>query len=223
MCFSPEASFTVGCLLLGGGCFTVRKALNKRDMLVFSFFPIVFGLHQIIEGMVWISLDDSEGSIWQTLYFSIAILFWPLVAPIATLTAEYSSQRRRILWLFVALGFALVVYFLWKLLFVWTEIQVTVEGHSLRYQPLPLSAGTPTWVRFAYAFVAIGSPLVSSRRMVQFLGVGVGIAFLITFIAMNAVYVSTWCMAAAVLSCILYFAIGSADQSYPKLQTSAAT
>jgi hypothetical protein len=59
--------------------------------------------------------------------------------------------------------------------------------------------------------------------MIQLFGAGVGIAFVVTFIAANAVYFSTWCMASAVLSCFLYLAIGSPSRSYPKFRLSSAS
>jgi hypothetical protein len=74
MCFSPEASFGSGVLLSVVAVATLRKAaLNDRSMLGFAMFPAIFGAHQLIEGMVWITMDDNaKGMLWRYLYFSIA-------------------------------------------------------------------------------------------------------------------------------------------------------
>jgi hypothetical protein len=90
MCVSAEASFAAGSVLAVAGAATVRRALRyDRSMLVFSLFPVVFSLHQFIEGAVWLSVDGViEESIFRYLYIVIAILLWPVLTAFASAFAE---------------------------------------------------------------------------------------------------------------------------------------
>jgi len=53
MCYSLEASVNAGVCLAIVGAGVVRKALRfDRKMLAFACFPLVFSVHQFIEGAV---------------------------------------------------------------------------------------------------------------------------------------------------------------------------
>jgi hypothetical protein len=52
MCFSPEADFVVGTVIAGVGVETVRRVRLGRELIV-GALPLLFGLHQLVEGFVW--------------------------------------------------------------------------------------------------------------------------------------------------------------------------
>jgi len=54
MCFSATASFIAGVSLLVLGVATVKKAKRKAE-IPFAMIPLLFGVQQIIEGMLWLS------------------------------------------------------------------------------------------------------------------------------------------------------------------------
>ena len=211
MCFSPEASFGSGVLLSVVAVATLRKAaLNDRSMLGFAMFPAIFGAHQLIEGMVWITMDDNaKGMLWRYLYFSIATLCWPMLTPYASWMAERQPFRRQIFLTFFAMGCCLTAYLTWKLAIEYTSIDVPKVCHSLSYVCQPLSAHPPFWIDYIYAAVTVIPLLGSSRPHIQRFGIGVLVAFGVTFSLLHSVYFSTWCMASAILSAIIYFAIGT--------------
>ena len=56
MCFSATANF-VGSGVLGAiGFVTVTKVKHRREVL-FASLPVLFAIHQFIEGFVWLGLD----------------------------------------------------------------------------------------------------------------------------------------------------------------------
>ena len=56
MCFSATANF-VGSGVLGAvGVVTLTKVKHRREVL-FASLPVLFAIHQFIEGFVWLGLD----------------------------------------------------------------------------------------------------------------------------------------------------------------------
>src|SRR5258708_10605191 len=56
MCFSATANF-VGSGVLGAvGVVTLTKVKHRRELL-FASLPVLFAVHQFIEGFVWLGLD----------------------------------------------------------------------------------------------------------------------------------------------------------------------
>ena len=49
MCFSAQASFTAGTVLLIVGAATVRRA-RVRSELPYAWIPVLFGIQQLLEG-----------------------------------------------------------------------------------------------------------------------------------------------------------------------------
>jgi hypothetical protein len=51
MCFSPEADFTAGAVIAAVGVETLRRVRSPRELIV-GALPLLFGIHQLIEGFV---------------------------------------------------------------------------------------------------------------------------------------------------------------------------
>ena len=56
MCFSATASFTAGIVLTVIGVATVKKTQRKTE-IPFAMVPLLFGLQQFIEGLLWLSFQ----------------------------------------------------------------------------------------------------------------------------------------------------------------------
>jgi hypothetical protein len=62
LCFSATANF-VGSGVLGAvGVVTLTKVKHRRELL-FAALPILFAIHQFIEGFVWLGLDGVLSSV----------------------------------------------------------------------------------------------------------------------------------------------------------------
>ncbi|RRJ46375.1 hypothetical protein EIM03_29860 [Pseudomonas aeruginosa] len=57
MCFSAPASFTAAAVLLGLGTVTMRRARSRRE-LPYAAIPLLFGVQQLLEGMLWLTFPD---------------------------------------------------------------------------------------------------------------------------------------------------------------------
>ena len=49
MCFSPQADFVAGAVVAGVGVETLRRVRFRRELVV-GALPLLFGVHQLVEG-----------------------------------------------------------------------------------------------------------------------------------------------------------------------------
>jgi hypothetical protein len=56
MCFSATANFVGGAVVGGIGVATLSQVRQAREV-PFAALPLLFGVHQVIEGLVWLSLE----------------------------------------------------------------------------------------------------------------------------------------------------------------------
>ena len=55
MCFSPQADFTAGAVITVVGIETLRRVRVRRELIV-GALPLLLGIHQLVEGFVWLGL-----------------------------------------------------------------------------------------------------------------------------------------------------------------------
>ena len=83
MCFSPEASFGLGAVLLPAGAYCVRTAVKRNPpWLPLALTPLLFGAQQVCEGLVWVGLRAEEATLVRPasllfLFFGLAIAAVP--------------------------------------------------------------------------------------------------------------------------------------------------
>jgi hypothetical protein len=110
MCFSAPASFIAGSVLSAAGVVTVKKA-KKRGELPFAFIPLIFGIQQLTEGIVWISFSIPLVNLVATyIFLFIANVFWPMYVPISIFLLEKNKRRKRTLAIFFLIGSAVGAY-----------------------------------------------------------------------------------------------------------------
>jgi hypothetical protein len=201
MCFSATANF-VGSGVLGAvGVVTLTKVKHRRE-LMFASLPILFAVHQFIEGFVWLGLDGVLSA--QTAHnMGAAFVLYaqgllPFLMPMSVMLFEPTRARRRTMLPFVVLGTLLTLYMLWGLAAY--PLQVSVEGNSIVYVN---QATNQTWIALLYVIATCGSLFFSKiRPMVLF-----GTANLVILLAVMAVkryaFTSLWCAYAAVASIII--------------------
>ena len=108
MCFSATASFTLSAVLVSTGFFSVITAykFNKKYLLM-ALMPIILGLQQGIEGMMWLSFNSKNYlniHFYTDLYLFFAFYFWPASIPICVYLTENNGLRKKILMGFVVAG-----------------------------------------------------------------------------------------------------------------------
>src|ERR1700689_1068140 len=118
MCFSAAANF-VGSTALGVvGVVTLTKVKHRRELL-FASLPILFAVHQFIEGFVWLGLD---GILSPSVTHDMGAAFMlyaqgllPFLFPLSVLLFEPDAKSRKRMLPFLALGSATTLYILWAL------------------------------------------------------------------------------------------------------------
>lgn len=201
MCFSVTASFVAGTALSAVGVVTIKKAKNKKE-LPFAGIPLLFGVQQFIEGAVWMSFQYSAqifNHIATYAYLGFAYVLWPIFVPLSVGLLETDSHRKNILYAFQFIGLAVGSYLLYFL--VSQPVASQIINKSIVYT-MPSQYGV--FLVGMYLLATCVSPLLSSHKIINIIGVLMVVSFAITYYFYTASYVSVWCFFAAILSIAIY-------------------
>ncbi|MGA7693558.1 MAG: DUF6629 family protein [Candidatus Sulfotelmatobacter sp.] len=201
MCFSATANF-VGSGVLGAvGVVTFTKVKHRRELL-FAALPLLFAIHQFIEGFVWLGLD---GILSPTVAHNMGAAFMlyaqgllPFLLPLSVLLFEPTARSRRRMLPFLLLGGATTLYILWALTAFPTQIYV--RGNSIVYIN---QATNNTAVAFVYVIATCGSLFFSKERPMVLFGAANLVILLVVMEVKRYAFTSLWCAYAAVASVII--------------------
>jgi hypothetical protein len=217
MCFSAQASFTVGAALLPIGGYCVSRALRQdRRYLRLAFIPLAFGIQQFVEGCVWLGLHHGDETLTEraaVVYLFGSHAFWPFWVAFSLLPIEERRSKRNFL------AATSVVALAWFALIAplvadpgrWLTVEVV--HHSIVYQlgELPGFQFAPRLVwRIAYlAFICVPLLVTSPRRdsatirpRLIFSGLVLGL-FVVSYLVYWYAFTSVWCFFAAIMSLLL--------------------
>jgi hypothetical protein len=212
MCFSAAANF-VGSATLGGvGVVTLKKVKHRRELL-FAALPLLFAIHQFIEGFVWLGLD---GILSPAVTHDMGAAFMlyaqgllPFLLPLSVLLFEPDGKSRTRMLPFLALGAGTTLYILWALTAY--PLQVSVRENSIVYIN---QATNNTAVAVLYVLATCGSLFFSKVRAMVVFGAA-NLAILLAVMALKRyAFTSLWCAYAAIASVIIlaYFWRSSAHR-----------
>ena len=173
--------------------------------MVLASFPVMFGVQQISEGLVWTSLDDpdrlfSRGATMVFLFF--AYVLWLVLAPLAVVPVEGRKQMRRVFLGIMLFGGAFGLSLFLPLLASpdWLRVDV-VQGSILYETRLIYDRVAPSAVLiFIYGSVVCLPLLASSAPGIRPFGVLVAASMLLTLLFAGYAFKSVWCYLAAVNS-----------------------
>lgn len=114
MCFSATASFVAGFSLSAVGMVALRKT-TRRTQVPFALIPLLFGVQQIIEGMLWLSFRFDAALLKELMIYAfsaIAQSLWPIYVPFSVGLLEPIRWRRNVLFLFQIIGIGVGLYLL---------------------------------------------------------------------------------------------------------------
>jgi hypothetical protein len=168
MCFSATANF-VGSGVLGAvGVVTLTKVKHRRELL-FAALPILFAVHQFIEGFVWLGLD---GILSPAVAHDMGAAFMlyaqgllPFLLPLSVLLFEPNAKSRSRMLPFLVLGGATTLYILWALTAF--PLQLYVRGNSIVYIN---QATNNTAVALLYVIATCGSLFFSKIKTMVIFG-----------------------------------------------------
>jgi hypothetical protein len=198
MCFSATASFTTGAVLLGMGCFAVLRTRAKVE-IAYALIPALFGIQQLLEGVLWLSLAQPEqtcGPLLTHVYSAFSQVIWPIYIPIAVLLLEKNPRHSKGLIALVAAGATVSLYLLYSVTHF--NIQSQVKGGHIAYIFPHFHRVLATGL---YLLGACVSPMLSSHRSVRWFGVLITGSLMITSIFYSMWFISVWCFFAALTSC----------------------
>jgi hypothetical protein len=201
MCFSAAANF-VGSGALGAiGVVTLTRVKHRRELL-FAALPVLFAIHQFIEGFVWLGLD---GVLSPTVAHDMGAAFMlyaqgllPFLLPLSVMLFEPNGASRKRMLPFLGIGTATTLYILWALTAY--PLQVFVRGNSIVY----INQATNNMaVAVFYVIATCGSLFFSKIRMMVIFGAA-NLAILLAVMEFKRyAFTSLWCAYAAVASVII--------------------
>lgn len=214
VCFSAVANF-VGSTTLGGvGVVTLTKVKHRRELL-FASLPLLFAVHQFIEGFVWLGLD---GILSPTVAHNMGAAFMlyaqgllPFLLPLSVLLFEPDAKSRKRMRPFLAIGTGTTLYILWALTAY--NLQVYIKGNSIVYVN---QATNNTLVAVLYVIATCGSLFFSKVRAMMIFGAANLAILLAVMVVKRYAFTSLWCAYAAVASVIIlvYFWKSSGDRPF---------
>jgi hypothetical protein len=212
MCFSAGASFTSGVVISAVGV-AALKEVKKPSQMAFASIPMLFGIQQIAEGLVWLALTDPEYAHFQKIgtnvFLTMARIIWPTLIPLGVLLMEKEIKNRRKQSMLLAMGLSVSLYYTYCLIFL--NVIPIIEGHHIRYiSDFPESLAVPVFIVY---FIAGITPLfVSSIRRTRFLGALMFISCLVTAVFFFQYLTSVWCFFAAVVSVVVLWILRSSGE-----------
>jgi Family of unknown function (DUF6629) len=213
MCFSATVSYSAAAVLVTAGVYAVRQARRLRPAyLMWALVPVLFGLQQAFEGLVWQELDGGDASAAVPFalgfhFFSHFLWLWwlplgsYLVEPVHT--SKFGKLRKRIFGACAMFG-AFAGTLVFSVMISHPEwMTVGIREHSITYVysvPYRSSIHLPVTPAALYALTILVPLLFSSHKMIRIFGWLAALSSLLTSEAYGYAYISVWCFFAAVLS-----------------------
>ena len=183
------------------GVVTLKKVRHRRELL-FAALPMLFAVHQFIEGFVWLGLD---GILSAAVAHNMGAAFMlyaqgllPFLLPLSVLLFEPDRKSRQRMLPFLVLGGATTLYILWALTAY--PLQLYVRENSIVYIN---QATNNIAVALLYVIATCGSLFFSKIKMMVVFGAA-NLAILLTVMEFKRyAFTSLWCAYAAIASVII--------------------
>jgi uncharacterized protein DUF6629 len=212
MCFSATASFVTTGVLSATGAAAVRET-GKSSRVLLAAIPLLFAVHQLAEGVVWLTLRNLAHAAWQRpamfSYLVVAKVVWPLWVPLSVFAAERTVAYRKALLPFLALGAVSSLYQAYLLIVY--PVSASVAAHHIHYEVA--SPPSTRWLSGILYFVPTVFPLfLCSLTPMRLVGLGVLGSFIFSAIYFREALGSVWCFFAALISLLILFAVRAPRQ-----------
>ncbi|MEO8563951.1 MAG: DUF6629 family protein [bacterium] len=175
---------------------------RTRSERPFAIIPLLFGIQQLSEGVIWLTLRHPSPALQQTMtyvYAGFAYVLWPIYAPLAIGIPERVPWRRRAIVAFLVAGIVVGLYLLKGI--VTGPVSPAIVGKHIVYT-------TPQFylppVPILYLAATCVSCFFSSHGFVRLFGVLALLSALAAYVVHVTALVSIWCFFAAILSLLIY-------------------
>lgn len=200
MCFSATASFVAGISLLAVGVATVKKTQQKAE-IPFAMIPLLFGVQQIIEGLLWLSFRFDATLLNMIMTYSFTLyshVLWPIFVPFSIGLMEVVPWRKKMLLVFQITGGAVGLYLLYFI--IRYPITSEINMHVLYIFP---HFHKPALLALYVAATCV-SAFFSSYRIINIFGMLALLSFMVAYWFYFVALFSVWCFFSAILSAVIY-------------------
>jgi len=201
MCFSAPASFIAGTSLSAVGVAALKRT-EARSERPLAMIPLLFGIQQLTEGVIWLTFRHDAPLLKQTmtyLYSGFSHVLWPVYVPFAVGVLEAVRWRKKAIFAFEAAGIPVGLYLLYFI--VIRPVVAEVVGRHIVYVS-PHFHEIPVMV-FYLAATSV-SCFFSSHGFIKLFGVLMFLSFIAAYLVHAMAFLSIWCFFAAILSLLIY-------------------
>lgn len=207
MCFSATASFGASVCLTGLGIASMRM-VKSPGQYGFASIPLVFGVQQFAEGVVWLSLEHESMSSFTSAasyaFLIFAQVVWPIWLPASFVMLEEDPKRKKRLKLFLIPGIVVACYFLYLLMTL--PLVTEAVNHHVFYRlafPVPLIP----YAAALYLSATLIPPLFSRTYKVQMIGVVLFVSYVVARLFFQPSLISVWCFLAIVIGALVFMVL----------------
>lgn len=175
---------------------------RSRSEIPFAMIPLLFGIQQLIEGVVWLTFGRDAPVLKQVMtyaYSGFSHVLWPIYIPFAIGVLETVRWRKRALGGFGVAGLAVGLYLLYFI--VTRPLVAQVVSRHIEYASPHFYIPA---IMVLYLAATCMSAFFSSHRFVNLFGILALLSFLAAYFIAAHALVSVWCFFAAVLSVLMY-------------------
>ena len=199
MCFSPTGDLVAGAAVVAIGWDACRHLDGEPQNLAIATLPLLLGVHQIDETLVWWGLQGHVsslvGNVAMWVYLVFALVALPILIPVGLAVFEPSPRLR---WRYLPFaGLGLVVSGVMLRAMLVGHPSAHLGSHHISY-----SIGLQHGVVFVGLYiVATCGPLLASghRTLVWFGGANLAAVVVLALLCASG-FTSLWCLYAAVVS-----------------------
>jgi hypothetical protein len=216
VCFSPEGDLVGGLVVTAIGIDAYRHLHGRNNHLLFATVPLVLGVHQLDESLVWWGLEGpvphSIETVAMWIYLLIAMVVVPILVPLSIWKLEPTSRRRRVVAPFVDLGIGVAIVLLITMLH--GPVTVRLGTYHLAYS---IGLHNGILVVGLYVLATCGALLCSGYRDIVIFGVANLIAVVVLARLTADGFTSLWCFYAAIASGFisLHMRLGKPHRAQP--------
>jgi hypothetical protein len=209
MCFSATASFSLSGVLACVGVVSIKRNKSAPHRM-FAAFPFIFAAQQAAEGFVWLTTGGPPDAVLHRLavdaYLGVALVLWPIWAPLSLRLIERRPARMRLLTALSVLGIAVSIT-AFVLLWLWQPRSV-ITGHSITYEFAPsMVTVRDLLILAAYVAPTLVPFFVSTAKLVRETGIAFLVSLLLTVIVQKDAMTSVWCFFAAIISVLIVVSV----------------
>jgi hypothetical protein len=205
MCFSTTASFTAFVVLGLTGAKTL--SINKRkESRMFAAIPLLFGVQQLTEGIVWLGLTHHSSWTHVPVYYFVffAQVLWAVWVPLSILKIEENPFKRKIMKVCLVIGIILAAYVAFCMFFY--KISANITHLHINYS-LDFPHNQYPLMGLLYLIPIIIPPIISDTKWMKSIGYLLLSSMIFTKTYFQDEIISVWCFFAALISILVYFVI----------------